>query len=1589
MEQGIKKVELCIHPNEKQLLPLDAIFKTVHATQLVPFIKYNPGTRRENIYRIFSTQINKYGNKVPILKRTKIIQLSKDIGKNKQISFYVPYFDGATIVDIILVLSHNSNMYIDVVFEKAKTVDEINRILRENVNPIIQNMNVFLNQNGYQLNLFENLHSDFIEVTNMKYVSRVQMKRKISNFNEGYILAVFDVIEENVHNGAVLKYKRVENYEEMNAEDSFILNWFNSTVEKGKLNREEIIGALMDFLDINRDQALLKIDAFLRDHTILNGSSSNILENSGFLTKFSTRLEDDSLYVEMENINSILYIDIVGKYLDSIIRIKQYPGTITIDKSRITSASKPIKDVHLIDKPHVENIVVPVFEKSKVMPLRFGKIQEDENYEDENYEDESGIIFEEYEDDDQNNDEYPNNATNYIAQMDEYPNGSAEYKIINDEDIIPEVSNEAGKDIDYDTSDSQEGIIFDYDDDDDHDENGDNPNTNTHSGGGGKKKEKIATDKENKDKVNTPDLEVDTEAYEKELDGMVLRDKNNNIFLKRLKQKEPTLYLSTDQGKQYKRYSRLCQSSRQPVIITNEEKRIIDLNHSGSYSHALEYGTDPNKKNWYICPKYWCLKTNTSITEDQVKSGMCGKIIPENADTVPPGHYVYKFGDTFDSPGFLTKDNLHPDGYCLPCCFKEWGKKQQKEMRNKCIKGKPEREKATGKNVTILKIETVPIEQNRMGFLPLNVQRFLQINNGDAVDPQAPSILKPDGETFLRYGVEQDMNKSFIGCIADLYSKKKTISPTVSIARMSEIIKEAMTLDIFIKAHNGILPSVFKPSNQKIAFDEIEYDNEIKETSFFKSINLSNDSQREFLSETILAYQQFLEFLLSQNMLVDYTYLWDIVCSPNPKLFEVGLNLAILDVTENDSTDNIELVCPVSAYSKVYYDPKKETLILLKNGEIFEPIYLCSLQSITPTFFEYNVSESLKQVLQIIRNTTQNYCTPLSSIRTYEFKRNQLAEDVRLNILKYKYKILFQVQNFQGKIIGFYVKGPKSNIFVPCLPSAFLKDIPIRFIDDDNLWSDYISTRDVLKRIHKETDGNLLTNPVIKVIEDGLIVGILTETNQFIEINPPSENIHDDDLREMKGTNYIFADKEISRGKQDPVRVTMIKRISLESQFYSVFRSFIRILLNDYENRDIKKRIVEYISNPRYNTRFRLKKVEKWIRELSREFIEFHEYSDEVLDSFHEISNCQNEGDSLKKYCLTRDETRVLLIPKKHLFSGANNDIIYYARISDEIVRYRRIQSFLLQPNMVLNISHTDYKINKNEMILLESLLTKDYFSDLVPLSQQIGNTSVNITYDKAHPRMTQKYSNRIDYTSQLRIIDKDREGDNEFDIMCVKETSEVIGNPNKNLWKKMFPKTCQEVFFNESRECSFYPILYILKKIHNTDFSVYHVKETLRNIYSEYLSNEILFQKIITILRKQGKKEFMEMVKTKRSTFEEIIISEGYYLTNLDLWMLADKLKLPIVLFSSNKLKNLLDSLTWIIMGGKATEDYYFVRAYTEPLSSDKFNDYHLIVPALKFSELRGFQNIVDMGFSGHVEYSKNTQTLKTFLENYQIVKK
>jgi hypothetical protein len=132
---------------------------------------------------------------------------------------------------------------------------------------------------------------------------------------------------------------------------------------------------------------------------------------------------------------------------------------------------------------------------------------------------------------------------------------------------------------------------------------------------------------------------------EQDIKGMRLA--HPNPFQEKMKKLDAKLFLKPKQ-KGFSAYSRICPSNvkRQPIILTEEEKAKIDIDHPNSYSSALKYGSDPEKQYWYICPRFWCLTGNYSLTEEEVKAGVCGgteAIIPASATVVPEGGQIYEF----------------------------------------------------------------------------------------------------------------------------------------------------------------------------------------------------------------------------------------------------------------------------------------------------------------------------------------------------------------------------------------------------------------------------------------------------------------------------------------------------------------------------------------------------------------------------------------------------------------------------------------------------------------------------------------------------------------------------------------------------------------------------------------------------------------------------------------------------------------------------------------------------------------------------------------------------------------------------------
>lgn len=1513
LENGINNVNFNIYMNNYNSLPLDALFKILHASKNTPFIKFNPGKRKENVFRIFSIEKSKNGKNIPFISQNEINKLSRTIGNGyRQISFYNLINIDNNDYTVIIELSEKSTFNIKINSNEFFDVNIIDNVVSTVLNPIIKNINYFIEQYGYNLEYYSKYSEHNIKVTNIDYFKSLQLVKSFQfKKYKNFINNLFVTIDDSKPNSFInLTYKRVSNYKQTDAIKKIIYNMYNVN------NINGMISNLIDEFNITEDEAIQNIRDFESTFNMVDGRPSNnidkIIENPGFKSTITFIPASDEIHFMVSNIDSFNYIQNLNIYIDTIFRISQYYDTIKLPKKSLDKINKKVDTDIIEDQPLTDMPTI-------IKPVEIKKI----NFDDDE-------IFN-------------------VNQ-------------IEDKDIDIDIEEDETGD-----SDSDGGIFFDDDDIEDDE-----------IMGGSKK---------------------DFTKQGVQLDGMPLE--KPNLFFKRLIAKEPELFL-TKKDRNFSAYSRICQhnSGKQPVILTDDEKNYIDENYPHSYTNSFRYGTKNTKYN-YICPKYWCLKTNSSMTEEDVKDKKCGKIIPTGAKTVPPGHYVLQLhnNEVDYSPGFLDKKK-HPDNKCIPCCFKEWDSKLQIDRRKECIEGivkkdDKKKNKDTYNNYDYIISAESSVQQGRYGFLSYEFELYLNEDYSNKINPDNIHQLKKNKPVLLRYGVEPHKTQSFISCLSQIhyslwFDKKGGPNKVDTLIQFKKKLMDAIDIDMFISMQNGSLINMFRPK-QRTDIDINPYVN----NKAYKKLDPKNEDQILFFKDIISSYQNFIKYLKDDNVLIDHTYLWDFISSKDSGLFREGLNLIILQKPDNDHTDNIELICPTNAYSGMLFDNRKPAVIMIKNDDKYELITLFELKedANTSTFkpiFSINERGKLDQykdtIFEIISNIINHKCKPIPNAKINEFLQNIPPYITYETLLDNGYNINGQVMNFQGKCIALLVnRNSPRDVVVPITPRNIFKNIDIKFMDDDSIYSDYLYTVNILKQIKIDTNNKVLCKPQIKIIEDGLIVGILTETNQFVQIIPPSENVHNDGIKEVNRTNYVSVEKEILNSKPNEERFDIYNRIKLETLFYNAFRNTVKILLNNRLNKDVKKKLIERIKDDKIIYKQKVKDIEQLIRYFVEKYVKFVKYETEALKKIDNISTCFSENKNNKSYCAFEKSNNVLLIPDKHLLSEYENNKIYYYRIADELIRYKDMQQFILNPKIIVTANNIEYNINNNEFIIIESQLESGdtcYFNNIEKINNDYAE---NVTYDVSMPEKTDKEiksSNIIKSHDEINNIDFKNALIN---IECTKNTYNIDNKfikTDDDKWRKYFINS-KEHFFRNTIQCTFNPIQLIIYKRTNDKWSYQEIKETIASIYINY---DKYFDKILHILKSQGKIKLMNNVNNIE-ILEKTILSDNYYLTELDIFALFNYFKkLNVVLFSNKNLNTMNSNINWLLIDNKnnkdeiLTKEYYFIRT-PNYVSDDMPPSFSLIDRPKKISD------IINIDLDNFHEYeNKNITSFAYFIENYEI---
>lgn len=804
-----------------------------------------------------------------------------------------------------------------------------------------------------------------------------------------------------------------------------------------------------------------------------------------------------------------------------------------------------------------------------------------------------------------------------------------------------------------------------------------------------------------------------------------------NLLQKRMEERDP--YLFKNDKKEGLVYSRFCPSSlqRQPVSLTADEMKSID---KSAFTKALHYGSDAEHMNYYICPRYWCEEKNIPLKPADVKMEN-GKLTSEKCKKMDNSYAeIIEFNN---SKIHRNKDGDYEYTYpsvskksCIPCC----SKKEQKDVINpKCMangeekkssdasreesqKSEEEKPKTDEKNIKqkynyIQQHNKFPLDVQKWGYLPLNIQAMMD----------AEGIECREQFCMLRFGVKKDKNSflSALGSVLFLENSKDELKlgnvPQYDVKNVRAKLIDALDIERFVSLQNGNLIQIFGKSMKEQKISE-----KIKETIVYQNLYKVN----KLLFYLILdAYNNFIKFI-KKNQILDYFYLYDLICEPNEQLFKDGVNIIILETENMEVTNNFRFICPTNFYKFTTFERSRKNIIFMKYGNYYEPIYSNSSKNeIIHSFNFYNkYLHTLFVKFEALQNDRQNYCGVRSfNEMKYAYKENTLEYVVNL-LNKYGFEVIKQVIYYNGKVSGVICKyNYKETIYeayVPCKQSNIVSYMSSIYISNYE-FQDFQTTYSNLKYIYNVTRNKVPCEPDEQVIQDNMVFGIKTNGGLMVPLRIP-EKISNKELTQGVNNYFVpYQDKmvhmdELVLQNVDETLVkgsSELKSIQKSSKQYDEFKIEVRDLLHKNKYKHLSYEYDTIIHD--YN----LSENEK-ITDLHKVFHKLYEYerkdyADELLMKLiseiitnYRVQHYISIDDQYLFMNNHRSRKNEILISQNML---GNKDVYN----DDELYKY--VEDKENVHDYVMPISKTLYDINEH----MDKIKKYEYISPIKKISLQ------------------------------------------------------------------------------------------------------------------------------------------------------------------------------------------------------------------------------------------------------------------------------
>jgi len=571
-------------------------------------------------------------------------------------------------------------------------------------------------------------------------------------------------------------------------------------------------------------------------------------------------------------------------------------------------------------------------------------------------------------------------------------------------------------------------------------------------------------------KVEEELLDSDSELVEKG------RKRDTNPILSKLYEKDKQLFIF--EAGEGQRYADKCQGPRQPIVISEEEKQYIDINHPGSYQEnksdilctqdtptqlldkgttcsAIKWGSSPENQNWYICPKIFDLRENVSLLVENLDFLGLGVNESGTDDIKSKNEYGEHYGKTFKSKSPNSRDwrlseieiwNSDRTSYYNPDIL-EFG------PRYKGRKPNINRKSKSSNDTLIFETHKSGVYYTYPGFQTTATGSWVPCcfsKSSTAVEMVygRGKIAGLSDSDYIQ-GSNKNLDIKRLGLLKfpnlDIFFNEINNCKT---GKLSELQKPCFLRYGINQSYNSFFSLIASYIDHPTIKDQQNRDKLLLEFSIgnlneekFKTLNKGNLEIlfRDNLSTHISSYQNYLEYILSDQDKKEEHFM-DLLTRPNPSLpgFHKGL---ILILIEENKTD-FDLVCPYFMDTSWYNDSDDiPVAIALKKGFTYEPIfYFSKNKDHLRTFNKKN------DKIDFIYNLMQERCNeinekyqqinPLANKnkleKSYDYEIEILPQLLKISEPGYR-KLRYITDNY-NKVIAILLVN---YLIIPCNPYSF------------------------------------------------------------------------------------------------------------------------------------------------------------------------------------------------------------------------------------------------------------------------------------------------------------------------------------------------------------------------------------------------------------------------------------------------------------------------------------------------------------------------------------------------------------------------